>query len=119
VAVSDSRDPAALGQPLRYTIVVTNNGPSAATGVTLSDTLSKNAGFSSASTTQGTCSSKPVKQTVTCSIGDLASGATATVTIDVKPTAKGTATSTATVTATSPTDPNTTNNKDTETTQVK
>ncbi len=119
VAVNDSPDPAALGQPLRYTIVVTNNGPSTATGVTLSDTLSKNAGFSSASTTQGTCSSKPVKQTVTCSIGDLASGAAATVTIDVKPTAKGTATNTATVTATSPTDPNTTNNKDTETTQVK
>ena len=119
VTMTDAPDPAALGQPLRYTIVVTNNGPSTANGVTLSDALPKNAGYSSASTTQGTCSAKPEKRTVTCSLGTMVSGATVTVTIEVKPTAKGTATNTATVTATSPADPNTANNKATATTAVK
>ncbi|MBA2373518.1 MAG: DUF11 domain-containing protein, partial [Chloroflexi bacterium] len=119
VTIADAPDPATLGQPLRYTIVVTNNGPSSAIGVTLTDTLPKNAGFSSASTTQGTCASKPVKRTVTCSLGTIASGASVTVMIEVKPTAKGTATNTVTVTATSPTDPSTVNNTATATTTVK
>ena len=119
VTITDAPDPAALGQPLRYTIVVTNNGPSAATGVTLTDTLPKNAGYSSATTTQGTCIAKAAKRTVTCSLGTLGSGATATVTIEVKPTAKGTATNTASVTASSPADPNTANNTATATTTVR
>lgn len=37
-------------------------------------------------TTQGTCTAKPAKSLVTCSIGTIASGASVTVVITVKPT---------------------------------
>ena len=115
---SDAPDPAKVGAALTYTLAVKNNGPAGATGVTVVDTLPKNAGYSSASTTQGTCSSKPSKSTVTCSLGALPGGATATVTIVVKPTARGTLTNTGSVSAASPQDPNLANNSDTETTVV-
>jgi uncharacterized repeat protein (TIGR01451 family) len=117
VTKTDAPDPVHIGQALVYTIKVTNNGPQTATGVTLSDTLPKGAGFGSTTTTQGTCSFKPEKRIVTCNLGTLASGATATVTITVKPTSKGTITNTASVTG-SPTDPNTANNKSVATTTV-
>ncbi len=45
VSQTDAPDPARVGQALTYTITVRNNGPKAATGVTLTDTLPKNAGF--------------------------------------------------------------------------
>ncbi len=117
VSKADSPDPAHVGQKLTYTILVTNNGPDSATGVTLTDTLPKSTGFGSVSTTQGTCTR--AKQVVSCNIGPLASGATATVTIVVKPTQKGTITNTVTVAATSPNDPNTANNTATTPTLVK
>jgi uncharacterized repeat protein (TIGR01451 family) len=116
VSKTDSPDPAHVGQKLTYTIPVTNNGPDGATGVTLTDSLPKTTGFGSVSTTQGSCTRK--KMTVTCSLGTLASGATATVTIVVKPTQKGTITNTVSVLG-SPTDPNTANNTATATTTVK
>jgi uncharacterized repeat protein (TIGR01451 family) len=118
ITKTDSPDPVKGGQNLTYTIVVTNNGPSTATGVTMTDQLPKNAGFASAATTNGTCSAKPSRALVTCALGDLVSGASATVTIMVKSPAKGTITNTASVTATSPTDPNPGNNTATATTTV-
>jgi uncharacterized repeat protein (TIGR01451 family) len=118
ITKTDSPDPVKGGQNLTYTIVVTNNGPSTATGVTMTDQLPKNAGFASAATTNGTCSAKPSRALVTCALGDLVSGASATVTIVVKSPAKGTITNTASVTATSPTDPNPGNNTATATTTV-
>jgi uncharacterized repeat protein (TIGR01451 family) len=117
VTDTDSPDPAHVGQNLTYSIVVANAGPSTATGVTLSDALPKNAGFGSASSSQGTCSIKPQKALVTCSIGTMASGASVTVTIVVKPTSKGTVTSTATGSA-NEVDPNTANNTGTASTSV-
>src|SRR5205807_7502759 len=93
-----------------YTITVTNNGPDNALGVTVSDQLPKNAGFGSASASPGSCTLKPQKRLVSCNLGDLGSGGTATVSIAVKPTTKGTITNTATITDTSPTDPNPDNN---------
>jgi uncharacterized repeat protein (TIGR01451 family) len=116
---TDAPEPVHVGQPLVYTIEVTNEGPLSANGVTLTDTLPKNAGFASASTTQGTCAAKPAKRLVTCNLGNLAAGATVTVSISVKPTAKGTIVNTAQVTASSPPDPNTTNNRDSESTTVR
>jgi hypothetical protein len=55
---------------------------------------------------------------VTCNLGTVASGATVTRTIVVKPSSKGTITNTATVRATSPPDPNTANNTATAQTTV-
>jgi uncharacterized repeat protein (TIGR01451 family) len=118
VTKSDSPDPVHVGQNLTYTVRVSNAGPQAATGVSLNDTVPKNAGFGSVTSSQGTCSIKPAKRLVTCSLGSIAGGGTATVTIVVKPTAKGTITNVVDVTATSPPDPNTANNRATATTTV-
>jgi len=116
VSKTDSPDPAKIGQNLTYTVTVRNIGLATATGVTLTDQLPKNAGYGSATTTQGTCSLKPQKLTVTCNLGAIADGASATVTIVVKPTQKGTITNTVTVSA--PGDSNTSNNSATATTVV-
>ena len=82
--------------------------------MTVTDTLPAGAAFVSASASQGTCiGTAPV----TCSLGSLASGTTATVTVKVRPSAAGTATSTASVTA-AETDPVSANNTATATTAV-
>jgi len=117
VTKTDSPDPVHVGQNLTYTITVTNGGPATATGVTMSDTLPKNAGFGSVTASQGACTIKPEKRLVTCSLGSVAGGAKATVTIVVKPTSKGTITNTATASATQP-DPNAANNSATAVTTV-
>src|SRR5207237_409313 len=82
------------------TMKVQNAGPDAATGVTATDQLPKNAGYGSTSTTQGTCSLKPEKAIVSCNLGTLASGTTVTITINVKPTKKGQITNTVSVAST-------------------
>jgi uncharacterized repeat protein (TIGR01451 family) len=117
VTKSDSPDPVKGGQNLTYKVVVTNNGPGTATGVVMTDNLPKNAGFASVSTTKGTCEAKPAKALVTCNLGDMASGTSATITIVVKSPTKGTISNKASVTATSP-DPNSSNNSATATTKV-
>lgn len=117
VTKTDSPDPAKVGQNLTYTITVRNIGSASATGVTLTDQLPKNAGFGSVTTTQGACSLKPEKRMLTCNVGGIAEGASATVTIVVKPTQKGTITNTATATA--PGDSNSSNNSATATTVVR
>jgi len=79
---------------LTYTYNVKNNGPAAASGVVLTDTLPAGMSFVSAKATQGTCSGT---STVTCSVGTLSNGSSATVTIVAKPTKTGTFTNKATV----------------------
>ena len=118
VVKSDAPDPVHVGQTVTYTISVSNDGPLVASGVTLTDTLPKNAGFGTATSTQGSCAVKPAKRLVTCPLGSIAAGGTVTVRITVKPTSKGTITNTAQVSATSPPDPNSANNQDSETTTV-
>jgi uncharacterized repeat protein (TIGR01451 family) len=76
-----SSGPFTAGGDLTYSIAVTNNGPSAATGVTVTDPIPPTTTLVSANTTQGTCSGTT---TVTCSIGTLANGGTATVTLTVR-----------------------------------
>jgi uncharacterized repeat protein (TIGR01451 family) len=68
----------ALGQPVRYRIVVANRGPAAAPGVTLADTLSAPVGVSSVRTSAGSCTRRiPVR----CSLGTIAPGTRVTVTV--------------------------------------
>jgi uncharacterized repeat protein (TIGR01451 family) len=107
-----------VGQQITYTIKARNNGPQTANGVTLTDTLPKNTGFGSATSTQGSCAPTPHQQLVTCNIGTMNSGTTVTVTLVIKPTTKGNFTDTATVTATSPNDPVSGNNTSSVTTKV-
>ena len=102
------------GSPLTYTLVVTNYGPLTGTNARLTDTLPANVTFSSAVTTQGTCSGTAI---VTCALGTLNSGAVATVTLVVTPTTTGVAANTALVAADQP-DPDPANNTATATTAV-
>ena len=117
VTKSDAPDPVHVGQPLTYTVIVSNAGPATATWVSMRDNLPKNAGYGSVTTSQGTCSLKPAKALVTCSLGSLAKGSSATVTIVVKPTVKETIMNTVTVSA-HQSDQSTTNNTATATTTV-
>ena len=68
LTMSDSPDPVTAGTNLTYTITVTNNGPTDATGVTVSDPLPAGVSFVSANPTQGSCSGTT---TVTCDLGGL------------------------------------------------
>lgn len=110
-----SPDPIAAGGLLTYTITVTNNGPDDATGVVLTDTIPASTTFVSSSTTKGSCSGNP---TVTCNIGALANGESATVTIRVIPTVTGSINNTASAIRNEP-DSSSTNDSDTDTTTIQ
>lgn len=96
--------PALHNANVTFTVTVTNNGPSTATGVTLNDTFS-NATFSSANSTIGSCAGTGP---ITCNIGVLAAGQSAVVTIALQATTVGTINNTAGVTSTT-VDPNNAN----------
>ncbi len=96
-------------QVLTYNIAVANAGPSAATTANVTDILPPGATFVSATPTQGTCSGTI---TITCNLGGLAIGGTASIALRVMPTAAGPLSNTATVSA-APTDPNGANNSST------
>jgi uncharacterized repeat protein (TIGR01451 family) len=111
---TDSPDPVVAGNNLTYTITVTNpvasTGP--ATNVVVTDNLPAGVDFVSA--TGGTCQRSGGK--VTCNLGQVNAGTTATVTIVVKTKKDGTLTNTASVT--SPDDNVLANNSATATTTV-
>ena len=110
-----SPNPGQVNVPLSYRIAVTNNGPAAATNVTVNDALPAGVAFGSSTPTQGACSGTT---TVNCNLGSLALGATAIVTVVVTPSAQGQLVNTATVTA-GETDSNTSNNSSSITTFIQ
>lgn len=114
VTKTASAEPATVGTLLTYTVTVTNNGPSAASGVALTDTLPEDVTFVSVSSSRGSCDGT---LTVTCGLGDLANTESATITLVVTPTKAGTITNLATVTGNED-DPVLSNNTDTESTAV-
>jgi len=112
IAVSTSVSAVPLGQNSTYNITITNNGPSAANSVTLTDTYNAtNLSLVSYTPSAGTTCTNTAT-TVNCTLPTpFASGATATVTIVVSTTAPGFYPNTATITDSgSPPDPNTGNN---------
>lgn len=110
----ESPSPATVGGTLTYTITVTNNGPSKATGVTLTDNLPLNAGFLSATPSQGSCAGQAA---INCSLGSLAVGASAKVTVLATARAPGNVINTAAVSG-DQVDPNLANNQATVTSAV-
>jgi uncharacterized repeat protein (TIGR01451 family) len=103
------------GSNVTYTITVTNQGPSTATGVMVNDPLPTLVTVLSTNTTQGTISIS--NHNLICVLGELTNGAGATITIVAATTTNGTLTTTATVTATQP-DANPANNSATVSTIV-
>lgn len=87
LAAKDSPDPVAAGADLTYTLTVTNRGPGVARRATLESLLDANAVYASSAASQGSCSLTSL--TVGCELGQLAGGATATVSVIVRGTAAG------------------------------
>ncbi|HZE16503.1 MAG TPA: DUF11 domain-containing protein, partial [Mycobacterium sp.] len=121
-----SPDPVISGQKLTYTVTATNTGGQAAHGVIVTDSLPTTGKFVSMSATPATTTcrrsaSKPPSThdgTVTCNVGDLGAGNSATITIVITPTKPGTITAAAKVTA-SNVSPSDTDDSATVTTTVK
>jgi uncharacterized repeat protein (TIGR01451 family) len=114
VTKTDLPDPVKLNGLLTYTIVVENNGPDAATQVTLADPLPAGTSFVSVATTQGTCTGGVL---ISCNLGTVPTGSTVTITLVVRATQTGTLTNTVTVVGNEP-ESNTANNRATATTEV-
>ncbi len=109
-----SPNPATSLANVTYRITVTNNGPSPATNVNITDQLAAGPAFVSAIPTQGTCSGPPA---ITCSLGSIANGSIAIVNITVTPQSPGQLANTASVAGTEP-DPDTNDNSTTIQTTV-
>lgn len=114
VDMTDSADPVFVDAELVYAVEVTNVGPDAANGVELVDTLPNQLDFVASNPSQGSCTGS---KKVTCDLGTIAGGASASISIQVKPKQAGQLINSATVTAVEP-DPQSANNTDTETTDV-
>jgi uncharacterized repeat protein (TIGR01451 family) len=115
VANAADHDTANPGDSVSYTVTVTNAGPAVAVGSHLTDQLPDGADFLSATPSQGSCS--PSGTDLVCELGDLASGATATVTLTVRLNQPGTAVDVAYITS-QMLDNNTGDNQAQATTQV-
>jgi len=102
------------GQPVTYTLAVTNNGPSPANAVSVSDTIPAGSSFVSASGSGWVCNN--VAGTVTCTVASLPVGAAPVISLTINApnvATPGTLTNTATVSS-STSDPNPANNSSTK-----
>ncbi len=79
--------PAVTSLPLTNTVSVTNAGPGTALAVVLTNPLPPGASFISATSSVGFCTN--IGGVVTCSLGDMASNATATISIIITPSLAG------------------------------
>jgi uncharacterized repeat protein (TIGR01451 family) len=88
ISKTDSPDPVVAGDPLSWTIVVTNDGPSTAFDVVVTDTLPAGTTFVSGQDGNGATVCALVQPgEVVCELGDLGPGESVTVylTVDVDP----------------------------------
>jgi uncharacterized repeat protein (TIGR01451 family) len=115
ITKTESRDPVMVGNPLTYTMTVTNAGPSVNDNVTVTDVLPASLTFGTTTQTRGSCFF--IAPTLTCNLGTMSVGATATITLAVTPNTPGTITNTATITG-SESDSNSANNSASETTKL-
>ena len=116
IGMTEQPSPVVVGQSMTYSIAVTNFGPSSARSVTVNHQLPSGVLFVTATCSQG----GPPSQAgglVTCYLGTMAVGGTATMTVVGIPTSSGIISSTANVTSSEP-DPDPSNNSATVLTQV-
>ena len=106
------QEPAAAGQNFSYVIEVTNLSAPTASGVVVTDTLPAGVTLISAASSQGSCTGT---LTVTCNLGTLIGGGSATINLVVMKTVGGTVANTAMV-AGNESDPNSANNTNAATT---
>jgi uncharacterized repeat protein (TIGR01451 family) len=90
-----SPNPVFAGSDLTYYVNVTNNGPSQATNVTITDPIPSGATFRSAATSQGTYT--VTNGVLTANLGKLALGQSASLQFVVRPSTEGPLSNTATV----------------------
>ena len=117
LAITKAGSPATqtLGESnITWTMVVTNNGPSTATGVKITDPMPTGNTFVSVTTTKGTCTGGAI---LTCNLGTMAAGESVTITLVTTPTQAGVQTNTAAVSGDRP-ETNTANNQATATVEV-
>lgn len=113
VSITASVSPASgyTGQTFTYTYTITNSGPGLASSVSFATEVHPD-NANTINTTQGSCSIEsgyPTPRHITCSLGNMASGTSATITLQQRVFLQGTVVNTATVS--SPTgDPNFANN---------
>ena len=114
ISKTASKNPVQPGEIFTYTINVKNNGPDAATGVSVQDVLPSSLNFIGADASVGTWSAP------SWTIGSIANGTTKTLTMTVsaKSNASGDIVNTATVTSNTA-DPNPNNNSATKTISVE
>lgn len=92
-------NPVRLNENITFVLTVTNNGPATSVITTVNDTLPAGLSFVSATPSQGTCgSSSPL----TCAIGSMSSGGSATISLVARANVVGGFTNTATVTSSEP-----------------
>ncbi len=103
----------AVGASASYQVSITNNGPTATTGAKITDVLPSGTTLDAAASSAG-CTGTT---TVTCTIGAMASGGTASRTIALHTTVTGALTNTVTVSSDNP-DPGPTTNTANATTTV-
>ena len=95
VTKSGSPNPLTLGEGnITWTIVVTNNGPDADTGVTIADPMPAGNTFVSATSSKGSCTGGAI---LNCSIGAMAAGESVTITLITTPSTTGNQVNTVTV----------------------
>ncbi len=95
-----------VGQQVTFTLTLTNDGPDAATGVTVTDLLPAGLSFESSNPSQGTY----ISATGVWDVGTVNNGANATLSIVATLTTAGAKTNTAQVTASNEFDPDSTPN---------
>src|SRR5438552_3114428 len=78
-SMTDAPDPVIVNSNFTYTVTVANAGPDRATNVVLTDPLPGGVTLVSATASQGTC--LQTAGTITCTLGSLNNGASATATI--------------------------------------
>lgn len=86
---------ASTGVPLNDTITASNAGPASSTGATVTDQLPADATLYGTNAQQGSCASAGFPATVTCRLGSIGAGSSATVTLVVAYSQPGSVTNTA------------------------